>query len=297
MLKLAQYAVLVGAIVFALAFVGIAAWRSYQTEHHQTDNQPGTEKAHPETNSPSEESEKAIARYNFWLTIFTGVLAFVAIIQIGFLISADLIAGRSANAAKESADVARDTLIATNRPWVSVDIGIGSDLVYDTEGNARITINFLLKNVGKSPAANVQIIPKIAVIFGDSKSIQKEIAAAVRMKPPGLGNLGVTLFPGDTQLHAQSLPISRADIDAFNKKMAADYGEMSIGTAFLPTLVGCVDYKFTFTEGHHQTGFILDLRRRDPATPNAAFGFDIKDGNVAANRLSLIQGFIGVPPD
>lgn len=70
-----------------------------------------------------------------------------------------------------------------------------------------------------------------------------------------------------------------------------------MGMTYLPTLVGVVDYKFTFAEGHHQTGFILDLRKRDVANPNIALHFDIQEGTVPRSRLWLIQGFMSVPPD
>ena len=204
---------------------------------------------------------------------------------------------RAADAAKISADVAKDTLIATNRPWVSVDISVASDLAYDEQGDARVVIKFILKNVGKSPATNVQILAEIPVVFGDARALQKAISDREKLRPAGLGNLGVTLFPGETQIHTYNLPISRASIDAFNQKQAADHGLPAGSTTFLPTLVGCVDYKFTFAEGHHQTGFILDLRKRDLTNSNLALGFDIKEGAIPAARLWLIQGFIGVPPD
>jgi hypothetical protein len=210
------------------------------------------------------------------------------------------VAQATADAAKKSADIAESTLIATNRPWVSVDISIGSNLVYDDEGNARVIIKFVLKNVGSSPAANVWIDGEIVPVFGDSGPFQKAISERNKARAAGLGNLGVTLFPGETQTHAHNLPISRASIKEYMEKMAADIGEEAakkIGMSFLATLVGCVDYKFTFAEGHHQTGFILDLRKRDLTNPNLALHFDIAEGTIPAERLWLIQGFVGIAPD
>jgi hypothetical protein len=187
-----------------------------------------------------------------------------------------------------------------NRPWVSVHPEIGSDLTYDAQGNARVVINFILQNVGKFPAANVQVDAEIVPIFGDARPLQKAIADRNNLRPAGLGNLGVTIFPGPPQIISLNLPISHTAIEAFNKKMVVNYGAdeaKKMGMMYLPTLVGVVDYKFTFAEGHHQTGFILDLRMRDLKHPNLALGFNVKDGTIPKSRLWLIQGFISVPPD
>jgi hypothetical protein len=182
----------------------------------------------------------------------TAGLAFFGWRQSKDMKASIVVAKVAADAAKESADVAKDTLVATNRPWISVGISIGSDLTYDGQGDARVIINFVLKNVGKSPAANVQIDAEIVPIFGDTRPFQKAIADRNKIRPAGLGNLGVTLFPDEIQTHSHNLPISRASIDTHVKKMAADFGDdaaKKMGLTFLATLVGCVDYKFTFAEG------------------------------------------------
>lgn len=232
------------------------------------------------------------------LAVFTFLLFLAGVGQGVFLYRADQATHIAADAAKQSADVAEKTLVATNRPWISVGISIGSDLTYDTQGDARVVINFVLKNVGNSPAANVQILSEIPVVFGDARPFQKAISDREKLRPAGLGNLGVTLFPGETQTHARNLPISRVSIEEFRRNMIADNGwPEDMPMAFLPTLVGCVDYKFTFAEGHHQTGFILELRKRDVANPNLALNFDVQEGAIPAHRLWLTQGFVGIPPD
>jgi len=299
-----RWAALIAAVVLIMAVAGaiLSSQKSIEPSQPQA-----TENNHKESGAEKKEITlfdqwfpDSTAVFNLFLMIFTGVLAFGGLIQLNLLTRAEHIAADTAQAAKQSAEVAKDTLVATNRPWISVDIGIASDLTYDAQGDARIVIKFILKNVGKSPATNVRIEPEFAVIFGDSRPFQKAISDRQKLRPAGLGNLGVTLFPGETQIHSHNLPISRVAIDTYIKKMAADYGEeaaKTMGMSFLPTLVGCVDYKFTFAEGHHQTGFILDLRKRDPTNPNIALHFDIAEGTIPADRLWLIQGFIGIAPD
>jgi hypothetical protein len=200
-----------------------------------------------------------------------------------------------------SIDLAREEFTASHRPWISVEISVG-DLTYDAQGDVQIKVKFDLKNVGNSPATNVDIDSEFVVVFGDSRPFQKAISDRNKFRPSGTGNLGHAflgdnLFPGETHTHFHILPISRASIDAFNRKQAADFGRPVGETFFVPTLVGCVDYKFTFAEGRHQTGFILDLRKRDIKNPNIALRFDIREGNIPAERLWLVSGSIGIPPD
>jgi hypothetical protein len=101
MLKILTLAAIIGFFAFALSFAGFSAWRSFYQQNQQTNHETGSKKpTENSSNSPltvatEEKAEDAIARYNLWLMIFTGVLAFVALIQIGFLISADLTAARS----------------------------------------------------------------------------------------------------------------------------------------------------------------------------------------------------------
>jgi hypothetical protein len=298
-----RWLALISAVVCVLALAGaiLSSQQSYYSGQH-----PTAEKSDKGNNTQEKEIAffdrwfpDSTAVFNLFLMIFTGVLAFGGLYQLSLLGRAEHIATETAQAAKQSADVAKDTLVATNRPWISVDIGIVSDLTYDAQGDARIEIKFDLKNVGKSPAANIVIDAEIVPIFGDAKSLQKTISDRNNARPPTLGDLGITLFPGDERTMVINLPISRASIEASNKEVWGLSGEKTVDKTdlvYFPTLLGCVDYKFTFSPGHHQTGFILNLRKRDWSHPNASLGFNVKDGTIIRNDLWLTQGFIGVPP-
>jgi hypothetical protein len=56
--------------------------------------------------------------FTFWLGLFTGALALVAFLQLSSLNRAEFIAAKTAQAAKESADIAKETLVSTNRAFV-----------------------------------------------------------------------------------------------------------------------------------------------------------------------------------
>jgi hypothetical protein len=88
------------------------------------------------------------------------------------------------NATMESVVVAEKTLSVTQRPWIRVDIDIGGPLVYDING-ANFTFNFILENIGNSPARDVWPEFKIVLLNSgdiitpfDVREIQTELCRA-----------------------------------------------------------------------------------------------------------------------
>lgn len=73
---------------------------------------------------------------------------------------------------KAASKIAEDTLVAAQRPWISIDSAktrIGPrGLFYDKNG-ANLHMIFVLKNTGHTPAVNLQIIggPRIDVSVND----------------------------------------------------------------------------------------------------------------------------------
>ena len=65
----------------------------------------------------------------------------------------------AAIAATRANDLVRETFISAERPWVSVD-AIPISIFYNVNG-MNVSINFILKNTGKSPASLASIHPEI----------------------------------------------------------------------------------------------------------------------------------------
>jgi hypothetical protein len=64
----------------------------------------------------------------------------------------------------------REALVETNRPWISVDVAVDSDLTW-INGAATITFRFTLKNLGKSPADRTEPVNTVFYAeFGPSPS-------------------------------------------------------------------------------------------------------------------------------
>src|SRR5207244_9521497 len=133
-----------------------------------------------------------------WLTSYTGLIALFTLAlfiatstQVGlFVWQLRLIrkgaedATIAARAARDSADSAKDSVALAQRdqrPWVSVDMSIASPLTYDHNGDARITLRFILKNVGRSPATDVSVDTMIYPMSNkrrDDQLEQQRIAAS-----------------------------------------------------------------------------------------------------------------------
>ncbi len=175
MLKILILSAAIAAAVFSLSIVGFSAWRSFDEQQHQTNQKTGTKEpaehsSNPKSNVASKESaEQAIARYNLWLMIFTGVLAFVSLIQIGFLISADRVASEAANAARQSADATRNSVKLAEktaerqlRAYVFLD---SEKIIEKLRVAAGEEPSFLLrvKNFGLTPAYNFVVVRATAI--------------------------------------------------------------------------------------------------------------------------------------
>ena len=167
MLKMLQLAVVGLGVAFFLALAGLAYYSSsptaYPTEHQTTtqskEKQP-QEKRHTLGGFINFLFPDAISIFTFWLVIATVALGVIAYVQIEFFGRAEQIAAQSAGAAKESADTAKNALVAANRPWIKADISVGGPVFYNVNG-MNFTLRFILKNVGHSPATNIWVEAQI----------------------------------------------------------------------------------------------------------------------------------------
>jgi hypothetical protein len=96
----------------------------------------------------------SVGLYTLVLAVFTGLLAVVAGIQGAFMLRADKTARIAANAAKESAEVARQSLSYTQRAFVFIKMDGGP--VVDAANQALAGFRFFptAENFGNTPAIN-----------------------------------------------------------------------------------------------------------------------------------------------
>jgi hypothetical protein len=179
--------------------------------------------------------------------------------------------------------IANQTLIASNRPWISIEPIIASDFIWNAEG-ARITFKFKLKNIGHAPADVVTPITSAVYLMvpGHMDPAGRQHQLCDTPKFPWRGLLGFTIFPDETDdSEANGELIPRKDIDsAFHR----DNGQT---IEITPTLIGCVKYRYALDNLEHQTGFIRILSWIDPAQPERLSGFDPIKSTVPMDRIKF----------
>jgi hypothetical protein len=168
----------------------------------------------------------------------------------------------AADAARKQSITSEKQLEAADRPWISVDVSITSALTYDSSG-AHVEFAFVPKNVGRSPAQNIYIDPRLtpATMGDDLSEIQRHICEA-DAKQNKNAMLMYILFPGEHYTQRIGMGISAADLYAYTHR--TDF-ERSLGPDDIAAiaLVGCVDYTYESSPRHHQTGFAFDVIMKD----------------------------------
>lgn len=187
---------------------------------------------------------------NVLLTIFT--LALVAA-TIGLYLTGE----KSAEAAKEAANVARWALVTTQRPWVSISgVGPGGPIVFSQEG-ARTSVLAEIKNVGVTSALDVSaeadFFVHTAARYDDAAEL-KAFCDHLRRKQDERVQKGDVLFP------QESLPF---DFGALFHKANIDDAVAAMKIPFFSaTALICVDYRDPITDQRHTTGIAYTFLMR-----------------------------------
>jgi hypothetical protein len=292
MLSKLRRGVWIGLFVCLVAGWGYIAFHaSHKSPHQQAVNQGtrGAKSAPPQGATPKS-AEERIADYTWWLGAFTFALVVVSTFQIFFLTRADETARIAANAARDSADAAREAFVADHRPWISIEPRGGGDLTYDGNGNARFTAKFVLRNHGNSPAMRVRVFPKMLANGPRySEAIeQRKLCEPIRGIPDE-----VPLFTEHTLFPGQIIPYDVGLMIACDEIKTSMQPAQEEATVFWPSIVGCVSYEFAFQKGRHLTEFRLHVRRRNLVAPNLPLGFETKGGDVPERDVLIYRTLLG----
>jgi len=184
---------------------------------------------------------------------------------------------------------------AEHRPWIPPDIQLASGWTWTPDGEGHVTLRFTLRNIGRSPATNVNVRTEIFPHgwgFPDPPAAQKKLSQGERRDPiaPGEG-MGWTLFPDSAPRYLEiSMSIGAAAFEQSRQAFKEKFPEANI-TTVVPIIVGCITYRFVGEQ--HQTGFVLDLHRIEPAHPHAHFALDPAQGDIPINLLRLADYYVG----
>lgn len=306
MLKGFEYLAVASAIVFAICLLALMFFYASPPA-----TSPPPHQQHAEKNQPIQDDGEAkkpfwekvtidpVAAFTLFLVVFTAVLSGVGVIQLKLLTRAETVAEKSANAAKESAEVAKNTLIASNRPWMSLDVELAGDLSFDTpilgaNNKWSIPITYRTRNIGHSPATDVSffaaIIPFTLPHFANktpngevqgpiiagtdlAEEIDKVCKFPETMASQKMG-WGQVVFP-DESISAKFELNGNADLFEKAKTNSGYSGQFVI--------VGCITYGSTLnSENRFRTGKAFHLFKN-----SGSYHFDLNGENVSINELGF----------
>jgi hypothetical protein len=262
--------------IWALVFV----WQSSLLPNSQTIESASNQRPQDETKnaSQSERADERIARYNFWLAIFTAALVVVSSIQFIFLYRTDKTARIAADAAKRSADAA----VLSQRPWISFEADLaGRGIVYRENGAVSVDFRVDLKVSGNSPATDVTVVCRW---FAERNPfhVQEVLLRRLAEFAPQDQRSGFApvIFPDDPiRTTTETAAAALADLQII---------ELPDERATLASkILIAVFYRFAFSDERHKTAKLYTLSATRSSHPGAAFVVFVAEGNLGTDRLRL----------
>ena len=251
---------------------------------------PPTESDEERAKKEKKERRKTIM---FWVEIVSAIILFG---YLGVTILIWCANKQAAKAAKEAADTAHDTLIISERPWMSASIELlGPGLIFDPNGSASLNLGVAVKNIGHSVANSIDVRAEMYPMSYDEigvfkDPIQRESAFCdkFRQEIPRDPRMLGTLFPQDGTMKNITVSMNNADMDSAG--MPFNKGNMKY---VMPVIYGCVNYGFSFDKLTHQTQFIYVLSWLNPQEPTHRFAIKRISGTVPLSSLLIDRYYFG----
>jgi hypothetical protein len=165
---------------------------------------------------------------------------------------------QASSAAKSTAEATARQLELTQRPWISIDTSIESPLTFTPEGAAQVSVNFVIRNVGNTPAKGLSVLPKISIASpGEQDPVMQrsKVCEENRMREAGADG---TLFPKAEIAKSVTFLGDPWDIVKESNRTGS----------FSPVVIVCASYRSTFDDSaRYTTGVTYYLRRIDPSHP------------------------------
>lgn len=181
-----------------------------------------------------------------WQAAAASIGALTGILALLSAIAAAIYAKNAATESKRNADIARDSLIASERAWLNVNVIPLGALQFHPAGTVDILIGVEITNVGKTPALNVHTHVEMSLNYQQIPNLLKELASKQRHVNTKWSRL---LLP------AQS----------YVRRWGAGTELQHDDTGILPVIYGVVTYQLIRDGSLHQTAFAVMLSKRDPA--------------------------------
>ena len=237
---------------------------------------------------------RAARRLN-WITATGTAGAFFGLIFIGYgLIISEAAAGAAKNAAEETKRQS-DLTFAQTRPWIVVNPTVdGPVSIHNSQ--TLFNIGFELKNVGHSPAFDLQIWYEIRPFFMSpgNENLSSPDFCSIAHQVNNLG-FGHWMPPGDEyKIHRVTMFVDNNFIIKASKE---DVGNLS---RFQALVIGCAVYRINGDINLHQTPFVYKLNRWTAEHPTGVTLFRYEVGaefTTDSLRLQEEEQAKGPEPD
>jgi hypothetical protein len=198
---------------------------------------------------------------------------------------------KSATAAQDAADTAQKQLEMSERPWVVAEFSPSEPLKFTADGGIDFGVGGKLTNIGHSVALYVHDTPlinlqEISLAALHPKQKQKEACDLIRSTAERFPsfNSGDTLFPQDVAYENMPLHFTKEEVEK------ARVGNTNTITGLV--IVGCVDYVFSFSPKHHQTGYVYEIIKPSPRGQIGSLPIKIGE-TVLPNQLVVRRSILG----
>lgn len=232
--------------------------------------------------APGNEKQQRYERIYWMITGAASVAATLATITAAvFAIGAYNASWQAVGAARDQADIARRSLVASDRPWVMlIDIKPAS-FSSDDDAGVMLSVNISVKNVGHSPAQNVSITGRL--LIGDFDPPPDQAMASVCQEPRSSYFVipGQALFPDRDQdvyggsaypfgISAERVWEARAARINSTREYNIAIGRPDRAQAWAESLskfpfyaalnlVGCINYRSSDNAALYQTSFMFSV--------------------------------------
>jgi len=182
------------------------------------------------------------------------VVAYFTIILTISTIGLWYFAWKQSRDTKTSIDISEKAFLTAQRPWLAISASLQSGLTWDENG-ARISIRYVVKNIGKGPAFEVRILP-VHYLEGFAIAKQETSALAEALRTYPLDTMpGDIIFPGEEVSKPYELWVQNPTIELATKKHAP---------FFRPFIVICADYTSRITMKRHRIAKAIYVIRNHP---------------------------------
>ncbi len=134
------------------------------------------------------------------------------------------------------------------RPWLSVDPVITSNLRYDDNG-LTLAVDLRLRNPGKTPGLGVQNFAQLTFLYKTRDLVQLQDDLCKQTSPDSR-----VVFPGNDPVSAP-FGFSGGKNEVAKARAASDFPD----TFIVPTIIGCISYVFPGDNSRHHTAFPYHL--------------------------------------